>query len=142
MICISKTYILDNAYDNFKQVMQVYTFNNTMMNIKDAAFIKKEELDLLEKADRLNIEWKDQDNLVVITNPNECAWIQALTGYKDQLFNEQEQTIKNLKDNKYKYIITFEDKDNYQSTKNCINIEKLKKLDENEIGKIYVKEVD
>ena len=41
-------------------------------------------------------------------------WIQSLTGYINILYDDKEYAIKNLEQENYKYIVTFESKITYE----------------------------
>jgi hypothetical protein len=139
-IYYQKTYIKQTANDSLKATMEIFTFNNTMINAKNDGFITKEELELLKQFENvIDDEWQKYDNILFVTDPTQERWIESLTGFKNILYDDKEYAIQNLKDENYKYIITFENRDMYEDIEQYINTENMKLLYENSIGKIYEK---
>lgn len=139
-VSFQKTYVKQESNDSLSTTMEIFTFNNTMMNAKNAAFVTNEELELLTETEKIIKEkWKEENKILFVTNGTQERWIQSLTGYKNILFDDKEYAIKNLKEENYKYIVTFENRSTYQNMKQYINEENMKILYENPIGKIYEK---
>ena len=139
-VCFQKTYISQKPNDNLNTVMEIFTFNNTMMNAKNSEFVTNEELQLFTETEKIIEEkWREEDKILFVTGPTQERWIQSLTGYKNILFDNKDYAIKNLKEENYKYIVTFENRNTYQNVKKYINEENMKIVYENAIGKIYEK---
>ena len=134
------TYVRQEANDSFKATMEIFTFNNTMIHAKNAAFVTNEELQLFKETEKVIKEkWREEDKILFVTDPTQERWLQSLTGYKNILFDNKDYAIKNLKEENYKYIVTFENRNTYQNVKEYINEENMKIVYENSIGKIYEK---
>lgn len=139
-VCFQKTYIMQKPNDSLNTTMEIFTFNNTMIHAKNATFITNEELQLLTETEKVIKErWSKEDKILFVTDPTQERWLQSLTGYKNILFDNKDYAIKNLKEENYKYIVTFENRNTYQNVKKYINEENMKIVYENSIGKIYEK---
>lgn len=133
------TYISEKNNDSLNNTMEIFTFNKTMIFAKNAEFITQKDLELLEKTeDVIKNNWQKRDNdILFVISPNKERWLQSLTGYINKLYENKEEAIENLKQEKYKYIVTFEDEASYQYMKENIKTENMKLIYQNEIGKIY-----
>lgn len=139
-ICFQKVYIMHETNDSISATMEIFVFNKTMMCEKGAEFIKKDEIDLLIQMENvLHGNWKQEDNILFVTGGTQERWIQSLTGFINVLYDDKEYAINNLKEENYKYIVTFENRNAYQNMKEYINEENMKIVYENSIGKIYEK---
>ncbi len=137
----NRTYVTNENNDSLNNTMEIFTFNKTMIEAKDAQFMSYDELQLLKEMENvIEDKWQKENNILLVTNPNEERWIQSLTGYINILFDDKAYAIKNLKEENYKYIVTFENKKTYKDIEQYINKENMKIIYENEIGKIYEKE--
>lgn len=140
-ICNTRTYVMQNPNDSINEMMQIFTFNKTMIISKESAFVKSDELQLLKEMEkRVEDKWQNDESILFITEPTQERWIQSLTGYKNILFDDKEYAVQNLKDEKYKYIVTFENRNVYKQIEKYINKENMKIIYEDENGKIYEKE--
>ena len=134
------TYVRQEANDSLKTTMEIFTFNNTMIHAKNAAFVTNEELQLFAETEKIIEEkWREEEKILFVTDGTQERWIQSLTGFRNILFEDKEYAIKNLKEENYEYIITFENRNNYKKLKEYINETNMKIVYENEIGKIYEK---
>lgn len=136
-----KTYVLQKADDSLSKTMEIFTFNNTMINAKNAEFITKDELTMYYEMEKIiQNNWRKYDNQILfVTDPTPERWIQSLTGYKNILFDDKQYAIENLQQENYQYIVTFENKNTYQNMKKYINVENLEVIYTSNIGKIYKK---
>lgn len=136
-----KTYAKQDANDSLSKTMEIFTFNNTMINAKNAEFVTKEELELYKVMEEIiEDNWKDYDNeILFITNLTQESWIQSLTGYKIILYNNKEYAIQNLKQNNYKYIIISKNRTTYQDMKKYMDTNNLELIYDTNNGEIYQK---
>ena len=141
-ICINKTYITNKASDSLENVMEVFTFNSTMMKAQNAAFVTENEINLYSKMEEiLNKDWKkyNKNEILFITNGTQENWIQSLTGYKNILYENYDFAVQNLKQNNYKYIVISENRNRFEEIKKYINYDKLELICSIDDGKIYVR---
>lgn len=139
-IYYQNTYVRQEANDSLNTTMEMFTFNNTMIHAENAAFITNEELQLLTQTEKtIKGKWREEEKILFVTDPTQERWLQSLTGYKNILFDDKDYAIKNLKEENYKYIVTFENRNTYQNVKEYINEKNMKIVYENSIGKIYEK---
>lgn len=139
-VCLQKVYVTYEPNDNIDTTMEIFVFNKTMMCEKDAEFVKEDEIDLLTQMEKvLHGNWKTLDKILFITDGTQERWIQSLTGFKNILYDDKEYAIENLKEENYKYIVTFENRNAYKTMKEYMNEENMKIIYENDIGKIYEK---
>lgn len=140
-VYLEKTYITQNANDSLSKTMEIFTFNNTMITVKNAEFITKGELELYYEMEKiLNDNWKEYDDeILFVTNPTQERWIQSLVGYKNILFDDKDFAIQNLEEENYKYIVIFENRETYEKMKQYIKTQNMELLYENSTGKIYKK---
>lgn len=128
----NKTYVSWERNDSLNNIMEIFTFNKTMIEAKKAEFIGREELELLKETENIiKDNWKRENDILLVTDPNEETWIQALTGYKNILYNNKENAIQNLQEENYKYIVTFESKNTYKNIEQYIKKEKMKIIYQN-----------
>ena len=112
----NKTYVTSKRNDSLNTTMEIFTFNKTMIIAKEAEFMKQKELELLKEMENIiEDNWQRENDILLITNPNEERWIQSLTGYINILYDDKEYAIKNLEQENYKYIVTFESKITYEN---------------------------
>lgn len=132
----NKVYISNKNNDAFNNVMEIFTFNKTMIEAKDAEFMKNDELQLLKEMENIiEDNWQQENNILLVTDPNEGRWIQSLTGYINPLSQDQKHAIENLKQENYKYIVTFENKRTYKDIEKYIKKENMKIIYECETRK-------
>lgn len=132
-IYYNKTYVSWERNDSLNATMEIFTFNKTMIEAKKAEFIRYEELELLKETEKIiKDNWQRENDILLVTDPNEEAWIQSLTGYKNILYNNKEYAIKNLQEENYKYIVTFESKNTYKNIEQYIKKENMKIIYQNE----------
>ena len=113
--------------------MEIFTFNKTMIIAKEAEFMKQKELELLKEMENIiEDNWQRENDILLITNPNEERWIQSLTGYINVLYDDKEYAIKNLEQENYKYIVTFESKITYENMEQYIKKENMKIIYQNQ----------
>ena len=136
-----KTYVLQKADDSLSKTMEIFTFNNTMINAKNAEFITKDELTMYYEMEKIiQNNWRKCNNQILfVTDPTPERWIQSLTGYKNILFDDKQYAIENLQQENYQYIVTFENKDTYQNMEKYINVENFEVIYKSNIGNIYKK---
>lgn len=136
-----RTYVLQKADDSLSKTMEIFTFNNTMINAKNAEFITKDELTLYHEMEKvIQNNWKEYDNQILfITEPTQERWIQSITGYKNILFDDNQYAIQNLQEENYKYIVTFENRNTYQNMKKYIKTEDYEIIYKSNNGNIYKK---
>lgn len=132
----NKTYISWKTNDSLNNTMEIFTFNKTMIEAKDVQFMKYDELQLLKEMENIiEDKWQKENNILLVIDPNEERWIQSLTGYINILFDDKEYAIRNLKEENYKYIVTFENKKTYKDMEQYINKENMKIIYECETRK-------
>ena len=136
MVINQKTYCIETNSDSFRRVMEIYTFNTTMMK-SDDAFLWKDELDFIFKIEK-HIDWK-KDNYLIISDPSQQNWIQGLTGYSEPFYNDGKGKIAKIKNKEYKYIAIFKNTNLYEMSKDILDMTEYSLIEENEIGKIYIK---
>ncbi len=137
-VCNYSKYVMVKADDNLNEIMEIYKFNKTMICAKNAEFITKEEIQLYKETEKIiKDKWKEQKEILFVTDPTQERWIQSLTGYINILFDNVEYAIQNLQQENYKYIVTFENKETYKGLEKYINKENMEKIYEIESGKIY-----
>jgi len=135
-----KVYVMYEPNDDLNTTMEIFTFNKTMICERNVEFVKKEEIDLLTQMENvLDRNWKKEDKILFVTDGTQERWIQSFTGFKNILYDNKEYAIENLKEENYKYVITFENRNTYKTLKEYINKDNMQLLYENEIGKIYEK---
>ena len=136
-----RTYVLQKADDSLSKTMEIFTFNNTMINVKNAEFITKDELTLYHEMEKvIQNNWKEYDNQILfVTDPTQERWIQSITGYKNILFDDNQYAIQNLQEENYKYIVTFENRNTYQNMKKYIKTEDYEIIYKSNNGNIYKK---
>lgn len=136
-----KTYVLQKADDSLSKTMEIFTFNNTMINVKNAEFITKDELTMYHEMEKvIQNNWKEYDNQILfVTDPTQERWIQSITGYKNILFDDNQYAIQNLQEENYKYIVTFENRNTYQNMKKYIKTEDYEIIYKSNNGNIYKK---
>ena len=123
----NKTYVTSKRNDSLNTTMEIFTFNKTMIIAKEAEFMKQKELELLKEMENIiEDNWQRENDILLITNPNEERWIQSLTGYINILYDDKEYAIKNLEQENYKYIVTFESKITYENMEQYIKKWKTK----------------
>lgn len=128
----NKTYVTSKRNDSLNTTMEIFTFNKTMIIAKEAEFIKREELELLKETEKIiKGNWQRDNDILLVTNPNEERWIQSLTGYINILYDDKEYAIKNLEQENYKYIVTFESKITYENMEQYIKKENMKIIYQN-----------
>lgn len=126
-IYYNKTYVLWERNDSLNATMEIFTFNKTMIEAKKAEFITREELELLKEIEKIiKDNWQRENDILLVTDPNEEMWIQSLTGYKNMLYDNKEYAIQNLQEEKYKYIVTFESKNAYKNIEQYIKKKNMK----------------
>lgn len=132
----NETYISWKNNDSLNSTMEIFTFNKTMIYARNAEFVKYEELQLLKEMENIiQDNWSKENNILLVTDPNEERWIQSLTGYINILFDDKEYALRNLKEENYKYIVTFENKRTYKDIEKYINKENMKIIYECETRK-------
>lgn len=132
----NNTYITQESNDSFDNTMEIFTFNKTMICAQNAQFIDEEEIDLLYRLETiLQNKWQEEKNILLVTDPTQERWIQSLTGFVNILYDDKEYAIKNLEEENYKYIVTFENRVTYKNMEQYINKENMKIIYENEIRK-------
>ena len=121
-------------------IMEIFTFNKTMMFSKNAEFVTKDELQLYKKVEELiDGKWKEHDNKILFaTDGTQSHWIVSLTGYDDKLHEKTIEIIQRIKNNSYKYIVVSENREAYDTIKKYMNYEMLEKIYENNDQKIYM----
>ena len=137
-----QTYVTNENDDNISNLMEIFTFNNTMINAPDAAFVTRNELKLYESMEKIiNGNWEKykEDEILFITDPTQERWIQSLTGYKNILFDNYAYAVQNLKENNYKYIIISKNRSRYKQMKEYINYNMLELICEIDEGEIYTR---
>ncbi len=128
----NKTYVSWKRNDSLNAIMEIFTFNKTMIEAKKAEFITHEELELLKETEKIiENNWQRENDILLVTDPNEETWIQALTGYKNILYNNKEYAIQNLQEENYKCIVTFESKNTYKNIEQYIKKENMKIIYQN-----------
>lgn len=129
----NKTYVTSKRNDSLNTTMEIFTFNKTMIVAKEAEFMKQKELELLKEMENIiEDNWQRENDILLITNPNEERWIQSLTGYINVLYDDKEYAIKNLEQENYKYIVTFESKITYENMEQYIKKENMKIIYQNQ----------
>ncbi|MCI8345475.1 MAG: hypothetical protein HFJ42_05900 [Clostridia bacterium] len=129
----NKTYVTSKRNDSLNTTMEIFTFNKTMIIAKEAEFMKQKELELLKEMENIiEDNWQRENDILLITNPNEERWIQSLTGYINVLYDDKEYAIKNLEQENYKYIVTFESKITYENMEQYIKKENMKIIYQNQ----------
>lgn len=132
-IYYNKTYVTSKRNDSLNTTMEIFTFNKTMIEAKEADFMKQKELELLKETEKIiKDNWQRENDILLVTNPNEERWIQSLTGYVNVLYDDKEYAIKNLEKESYKYIVTFESKITYADIQQYIKKENMKIIYQNE----------
>lgn len=132
-IYYNKTYVTSKRNDSLNTTMEIFTFNKTMIEAKEADFMKQKELELLKETEKIiKDNWQRENDILLVTNPNEERWIQSLTGYVNVLYDDKEYAIKNLEKESYKYIVTFERKITYADIQQYIKKENMKIIYQNE----------
>ena len=140
--CNKKAYIEDERTDSFENIMQIFVFNKTMIEVSDEmAFVNRGEIDLYTNLDiNINANLKNKKETIIITNPNEEQWLESMTGYNYKVRDYSDEIIERLQKDEYKYLCVFEKTGTYKQVEQYINKNNLKVLYENEVGKIYEKE--
>ena len=129
----NKTYVTSKRSDSLNTTMEIFTFNKTIIIAKEAEFMKQKELELLKEMENIiEDNWQRENDILLITNPNEERWIQSLTGYINVLYDDKEYAIKNLEQENYKYIVTFESKITYENMEQYIKKENMKIIYQNQ----------
>lgn len=129
----NKTYVTSKRNDSLNTTMEIFTFNKTMIVAKEAEFMKQKELELLREMEKIiKDNWQRENDILLVTNPNEERWIQSLTGYINILYDDKEYAIKNLEQENYKYIVTFESKITYEKMEQYIKKENMKIIYQNQ----------
>lgn len=129
----NKTYVTSKRNDSLNTTMEIFTFNKTMIVAKEAEFMKQKELELLREMEKIiKDNWQRENDILLVTNPNEERWIQSLTGYINILYDDKEYAIKNLEQENYKYIVTFESKITYENMEQYIKKENMKIIYQNQ----------
>lgn len=138
MTIINNTYVIDKSYDNFGQIMQIFSFNKTMIlehgEIKlDSGELKL--LNVLEKSE--NINWKKQDEILIVTDATKGGWVNSVTGHIDDWSENKEYVIENLPN--YKYFVLMKEEKGYEILEKYVDNKNINILCENDAGKIYVR---
>lgn len=123
---------------NETNIMEIYTFNKTNINI-DIPYVYKEELELFEKLDNiLENNWKDSPSVLMIGEPPQQRWLQSLTGYYHSIYPDAITDVKKWNNGEYKYLIILEKREPYDILKAVIKTEEAELIYQNEGGKIYI----
>ena len=129
----NKTYVTSKRNDSLNTTMEIFTFNKTMIIAKEAECMKQKDLEILKEMENIiEDNWQRENDILLITNPNEERWIQSLTGYINVLYDDKEYAIKNLEQENYKYIVTFESKITYENMEQYIKKENMKIIYQNQ----------
>lgn len=130
---------LEETEENTRNVMEIYTFNKTNINI-DIPYVYKEELELFEKLDNiLENNWKDSPSVLMIGEPTQQRWLQSLTGYYHSIYPDAITDIKKWNNGEYKYLIILEKREPYDILKKVIKTEDAELVYQNDGGKLYIK---
>lgn len=129
---------IEEIKENTRNMMEIYTFNKTNINI-DIPFMYKEELELFEKLDNiLESNWKNSPSILMIGEPTQQRWLQSLTGYYHSIYPDAITDIKRWNNGEYKYLIIFEKREPYDILKSVIKTENAELIYQNEGGKLYI----
>ena len=129
----------EETEENTRNLMEIYTFNKTNINI-DIPYVYKEELELFEKLDNiLEIDWKDSPSVLMIGEPPQQRWLQSLTGYYHSIYPDAITDIKKWNNGEYEYLIILEKREPYDILKKAIKIEDAELVYQNDVGKLYIK---
>lgn len=129
---------LEENKSNETNVMEIYTFNKTNMNI-DIPFVYKEELELFKKLDNiLENNWKNSPSVLMIGEPPQQRWLQSLTGYYHSIYPDVITDVKKWNNGEYEYLIILEKREPYDILKAVIKTEEAELIYQNEGGKIYI----
>lgn len=130
---------IEESKENVSNMMEIYTFNKTNINIS-IPFVFKEELELFENLNKiLENNWKDNSNILMISNPTQEKWLQALTGYYHSIYPNVVIDIEKWNNGDYKYLIILEKREPYQILKEKIETEHAELIYQNEGGKLYIR---
>lgn len=118
-------------------VMEIYTFNKTNMEI-EIPFVSKEEIALLKQLeDRIQNKWKPNPSILMLANNTQEKWLQALTGYYHTIYPNAIEEISKWNKGQYEYLLVLEKRSSYSILKERINLQEAEIIMQNEGGTLY-----
>lgn len=128
--------------------MEIFTFNNTMLQEDMTPVLKEDEYKLFLEVERIiKNNWEEcnkNNEILFITDELQDKWIKCLTGYsndilENELKNNEKELIENIESNIYKYIVITKNTKKYEKYGKYINVNELNLIYEDNTGIIYQK---
>ena len=135
-----KTYIVIDGKDkeSVATLMDVFSLNVTSITT-DYEFLSKEDLDIINELDK-HFSGKLQlhsEDVLIIGNPTQEQWINALTGYRNSLYNDMAECIINWNKGDYEYLVILNKTEIFKKLEKIIDKNNVELIYKNEGGKIY-----
>lgn len=118
-------------------MMEIYTFNRTNMEI-ETPFVSKEEIALLKQLEeKIQNQWKLNPSMLMIASNTQEKWLQALTGYEHTIYPNAIEEVSKWNNGQYEYLLVFEKRSSYPILKEKINFQEAEIVMQNEGGTLY-----